>query len=101
MPIKEDMEKSVKRFRTKAGIVDILKEKDRTVGVDVEIVGGKVDVLDVDNFVGYDIEDKIDRTEVEKKARKLWQLHDVVFIDLSKVPDQEAKAKKFLREVVV
>jgi hypothetical protein len=89
-----------KHWVVKALVLKILRELGRTAGTEVEVVGGVVDVLDLDNFIAYEVEDAICRKAVERKARRLWQLHDIVFIDARKVPDGISDAESYLRSIV-
>jgi len=63
--------------------------------------GGIVDILDVENFIGYEVESHISEREILQKSKRLWRLHDLVFIDLKKVPDSIEEAEKYLRGIIV
>jgi len=92
---------STKHWVIKALLLKILRGLGRTVGTEIETRGGVVDVLDADNLVGYEIETKINRRVVEQKVKRLWRLHDVIFIDAKKVPDDIKLAEQNLRARVV
>jgi hypothetical protein len=91
---------TAKHWMVKALVLKLLRDLERTAGTEVEVVGGIVDVLDLDNFVGYEVEMSMSRTRAEAKARRLWQLHDVVFIDAHKVPNDIDAAEEYLRDIV-
>jgi len=91
---------SVKHWVVKALLFRALRGLGRTVGTEVETPGGIVDVLDADWLVAYEVETDIDRAVVERKCRRLWRMHDVVFVDASKVPDGIAEAERCLQRLV-
>jgi len=92
---------STKHWVVKSILFKLLRERGRTVGTEVEIRGGIVDVLDVDKFIGYEIESNINKSSTQKKSKRLWRLHDVIFIDLKKIPDSLKAAEKYLRNLIV
>lgn len=92
---------SMKHWILKAMIFKILRERRRTVGVEYQLNGGIVDVLDMDYSIAYEIESKIDRNKVKQRLRKLSQLHDVFFIDADKIPDDLQRAEELLRKIIV
>lgn len=92
---------SIKHWIIKSIIFKILRERGRTVGTEIEVRGGIVDVLDVNSFIGYEIESNINQKAMLQKTKQLWKLHDVIFIDVKKVPDSIQDAEKYLRVIVV
>lgn len=92
---------STKHWVIKSIVFKLLRERGRTVGTEVELRGGIVDVLDVDNFIGYEIESKINKRSVQQKSKRLWRLHDVIFIDATKIPDSIKAAEEYLRELII
>ncbi len=92
---------STKHWVIKSIIFKILRERGRTIGTEVEVRGGIVDVLDVNSFIGYEIESNISQKAMLQKTKRLWKLHDVIFIDVKKVPDSIQDAEKYLRTIVV
>ncbi len=92
---------STKHWVIKALLFKLLRERGRTVGTEVEIKGAIVDVLDVDNLIGYEIESNFNSKAVDCKLKRLWKLHDVFFIDVKKVPDNVLEAEKYLEKFVV
>jgi len=91
---------STKHWTIKAIIFKLLRIRRRTVATEVEMKGGILDVLDVDSFVGYEIESTPTRKIVEKKTKQFWQLHDIIFIDARKVPDAISLAEKHLEKFI-
>jgi hypothetical protein len=93
---------STKHWIVKALLFKALRDLGRTVGTEIETRGGGiVDVLDVDNFIGYEVETGIDRQAIECKCRRLWRLHDIVFVDASKVPDDIRDAERCVKAIVI
>lgn len=92
---------STKHWMIKSIIFKILRERGRTIGTEVEVRGGIVDVLDADTFIGYEIESNISQKAMLQRTKRLWKLHDVIFIDVKKVPDSIQDAEKYLRTIVV
>jgi len=92
---------STKHWMIKALLFKLLRERGHTLGTEVEIKGGIVDVLDIHTFVGYEIESRLSEELIKKRLKRLWRLHDVVFIDAKKVPNDVMKAEKYLERVVV
>ncbi|MFH1622962.1 MAG: hypothetical protein ABIA12_00365 [Candidatus Aenigmatarchaeota archaeon] len=89
-----------KHWVVKALLFKALRELGRTVGTEIEVRGGIVDVLDADNLVGYEVETRISRPAIERKYRRLWRLRDVVFVDASKIPDGIADAERCIKALV-
>lgn len=92
---------SLNHWVIKSILFKLLRERGRTVGTEIEVRGGIVDVLDVDNLIGYEIESKINRRSVQQKLKRLWRLHDIVFIDIKKVPDSIKATEKYLRDIII
>lgn len=92
---------SVKHWTVKSIVFKLLRELGRTVGTELEIRGGIVDVVDVDNFIGYEIESNISEKSALQRSKRLWRLRDVIFIDLRKVPDSIEAAEKYLKHILV
>ena len=92
---------STKHWIVKALLFKALRDLGRTVGTEIEVSGGIVDVLDADNFIGYEVETEMDRLAVERKCRRLWRLHDVVFVDAAKVPDDIRDAERCVKAIVI
>lgn len=89
----------IKHWVVKAIIFKILRDMGRVVGSEVEVNGGIVDVIDLDNMIVY---------EVDKKIRQHFYLtgtpegiKDVFIIMLDEVPDNINEAEKYLRDKVV
>lgn len=91
---------SAKHWIVKALLFKALRDLGRTVGTEVEVAGGIVDVLDADSMIAYEVETRVDRAAVERKCKRLWRMHDVVFVDASKVPDGIAEAERCIRGIV-
>lgn len=94
-------EESMKHFLVKAMILKILRERGRTVGTEIEIKNGIVDLVDVDNSIVYEIETNLTKEKVYQKIRNYESAKDIFFIDTREVPDDLVEAEKFLREKVV
>jgi hypothetical protein len=92
---------SAKHWVVKALLFRALRGLGRTVGTEVEACGCIVDVLDADNMIAYEVETRVDRAAVERKCKRLWRMHDVVFVDASKVPDSLDEAERCIRGIVV
>lgn len=91
---------SAKHWVVKALLFRALRGLGRTVGTEVEACGCVVDVLDADRMVAYEVESCIDRAAAERKCRRMWRMHDVVFVDASKVPDGIDEAERCVRAIV-
>jgi len=89
----------MKHWIVKAMIFKILREMGRMVGSEVEVDGGIVDVIDVDNMIVYEIEMKMCWQEYE--TNMFGKLRDIFVIDLKKVPDDLNDIEKYLREKIV
>lgn len=96
-----NIRESTKHWVIKSILFKLLRERGRTVGTEVEIRGGIVDVLDVNNLIGYEIESKISKKLIRQKSRRLWRLRDVIFIDVKKVPNSFEAAEKYLESLIV
>lgn len=92
---------STKHWLVKAILFKILKEKERTVGTEIEVEGGIVDLIDVDNLIVYEVERKLTEDKKEKRMKELNSVNDVFFINLDKVPNDWGKAERYLKEIVV
>jgi|GEM_PF-1669003 len=92
---------SAKHWVIKAILFKLLRERGHTVGTEVEIKGGIVDVLDVDTFMGYEIESRPSKRLIKRKTKRLWRLHDVIFIDIQKVPDNIEDSEEYLKNFIV
>jgi len=90
---------SMKHFIVKAVIFKILREKGRKVGTEIEFENGIVDLIDVDNLIIYEIENKTNRAR--EKIKQLENVRDIFVIDLKKVPDSLKEAEKYLKGKVV
>ncbi len=91
---------SVKHFLIKAIIFKILRERNRTVGTEIEVKGGIVDILDIDNLIAYEVETQLTRKKILEKLQ-MSGVRDIFFIDTQEVPDDFYEAEKFLRDKVV
>lgn len=92
---------STKHWMVKALLFKILRGRGRTVGTEVEVRGGIVDVLDVDKLIGYEIECNPSEKTIKRKLKRLWRLRDLFFIDTSKVPDNVNEAEKYLDSFII
>jgi hypothetical protein len=92
---------SMKHWLTKAAIFKILRDRGRVVGTEIELGGGIADVIDVDNFIVYEIEKELNERKKKEKASRLKDAKDVFIIDLKEVPDDFDKAEIYLGEKVV
>ena len=90
---------SMKHWVVKAVIFKILRELGRSVGSEVEVNGGIVDVLDIDSMIVYEVERKL-RNDVHCDKR-FRGIRDVFIINLKDVPNSIDEAEKYLREKVV
>lgn len=91
---------SLKHWMIKAQLFRLLRRKKHTVGTEVELKGGIVDVLDVETFVGYEIENDPSLSTIGRKTKRLWRLNDIVFIDANQVPDNVKEAEVYLRRML-
>ena len=90
---------SMKHWLVKCMVFKILRERRRTVGTEIEVDGGIVDVIDADNLIAYEIESKTTKQKIEE-VRRLG-VKDVFLIDLRDVPDDRREAELYLRSRVV
>lgn len=92
---------TMKHWLVKAIIFKILRERRAQVGTEVEVNGGIVDVLDIDNMIAYEVENRFTKRKLLEKLRNISGLRDVFFIDILEVPDDICEAESFIREKVV
>ena len=92
---------SMKHWLVKAMIFKILRERKRIVGTEIETKNGIVDVIDVDNFIVYEIEKNLTENKKKEKIDQLKGINDVFIIDLKKVPGDLEGAERYLREKIV
>lgn len=92
---------STKHWIVKAIIFKILKERERTVGTEIEVEGGIVDLIDVDNLIVYEIESKLTKEKKDRRIKELDSVNDIFFINLNKVPNDWEKAEIYLKDIVV
>jgi hypothetical protein len=92
---------TMKHWLVKAAIFKILRGMKRRVGTEVEVNGGIVDVLDMDNMIAYEVETNLTRERLKAKLSSLAGLNDVFFIDASDVPDDIYEAELYLRGKMV
>lgn len=92
---------TMKHWLVKAIIFKILRERRAQVGTEVEVNGGIVDVLDIDNMIAYEVEKHFTKRKLLEKLRNISGLRDVFFIDILEVPDDICEAESFIREKVV
>lgn len=91
---------SVKHFLVKALIFKLLRDHRRNVGTEVEVKGGIVDVLDLDNLIAYEVETELTRQKILSRLQ-ITGVRDVFFIDTREISDNLCEAEKFLKEKVV
>jgi hypothetical protein len=92
---------TMKHWLVKAVIFKILRGMGRRVGTEVEVNGGIVDVLDMDNMIAYEVETCLTREKLKSKLTSLSGIRDVFFIDVSEVPDDIPEAEQYVRQKVV
>jgi len=92
---------SMKHWIIKCIVFKILRERERTVGTEIEVDGGIVDVIDVNNFIGYEIESNLSRERVKEKIEQFSCLKDVFFIDISKLPNSIESIEEYLKRKIV
>ena len=92
---------SMRHWIVKCVVFKILRERERVVGTEIEVDGGIVDVIDVNNFIGYEIESKLSKKKIEEKVKQFNSLKDVFLIDASKLPDSIKDIEEFLRKKIV
>jgi prophage antirepressor-like protein len=92
---------TMKHWIVKAMIFKELRKRGRQVGTEVEVSGGIVDVLDLDNMIAYEVENNLTRNKLRSKVSSISGLKDVFFIDILEVPDDIGEAEYYIREKVV
>lgn len=92
---------STKHWLVKALIFKILKERERTVGTEIEVDSGIVDLIDVDNLIVYEIESNLTKERKNVRMKELNSVNDIFFINLNKIPNNWEKAERYLKEIVV
>jgi MFS superfamily sulfate permease-like transporter len=92
---------SIKHFIVKAILFKILRELDRSVGSEIEIRNGIVDIIDLDNLIVYEIENGMNKKNIKEKIRNYRIVKDIFFIDCKRVPENLEDAEKYLRRVVI
>jgi hypothetical protein len=92
---------SMTHFVVKAILFKILRECSRSVGTEIEIRNGIVDLIDLDNLIVYEIENGMCKKRVRDKMTNYKNVKDVFFIDCKKVPEKLIDAEKYLRRIVV
>lgn len=92
---------SLKHWITKAIVFQILRNRERNVGSEIEVGNGIADVFDSDNRIAYEIENNFSRSKMKEKISNLTGAKDVFIINLRHVPDDINAAKKYLERIVV
>jgi hypothetical protein len=92
---------TMKHWIVKAIIFKHLRNMGRQVGTEVEVNGGIVDVLDIDNMIAYEVENNLTREKVKAKMFSLSGLKDVFFIDILEVPDDVQEAGYYIKDKLV
>ena len=92
---------TTKHWVVKSMIFKILRERRREVGTEVEVNGGIVDVLDVDNMIAYEVENNLTAKKLNLKLKSLSGLRDIFFIDIIEVPDDVFEADRYLKQRIV
>jgi len=92
---------STKHWMIKSIMFKLLRVQRITVGTEIEMKGGIIDLLDADNFIGYEIESAPTQKLINQKTKQFWQLHDIIFIDARKIPDDIKAAEKYLKKIVL
>lgn len=92
---------TMKHWIVKSIIFKMLRNMGRQVGTEVEVNGGIVDILDIDNMIAYEVENNFTRKKLSAKLSSLSGLRDIFFIDIIEVPDDLHEAEIFIREKVV
>jgi len=90
---------SMRHWLIKAAIFKILRDTGRVVGTEIEVNGGIVDVIDVDNLIVYEIENGSRRKK--KKLEQFKDFKDVFIIDLKTLPDNLKEIERALKEKTV
>lgn len=92
---------SMTHFVVKAILFKILRERCRTVGTEIEIKNGIVDLIDLDNLIAYEIENGMCKKRVKDKMENYKAVKDIFFIDCRKVPENLKDAERYLRGIAV
>lgn len=92
---------TMKHWLVKAVIFKVLRRMGRRVGTEVEVNGGIVDILDLDNMIAYEVETDLTREKLKSKLASLSGMRDVFFIDVLEVPDDIPEAEQYVRQKVV
>ena len=92
---------TMKHWIVKSMVFKKLREMGRQVGTEVEVNGGIVDVLDLDNMIAYEVENNFTRKKLNAKLSSLSGLRDIFFIDIVEVPDTFDEATIYLGEKLV
>jgi hypothetical protein len=90
---------SMKHWVVKAMIFKILREMGKPVGSEVEVDGGIVDVIDLDDMIVYEVERKMRQHFYETNTPR--RIKDIFVIILDQVPGNINEAEKYLRERIV
>jgi len=90
---------SMGHWLAKAAIFKILRDRGRLVGTEIEVNGGIVDVIDVDNLIVYEIENG--SRKKKEKLERFKDFKDVFVIDLKTLPASLKEMEKILKEKVV
>jgi hypothetical protein len=92
---------TMKHWIVKAIIFRELRRRGRQVGTEVEVNGGIVDVLDLDNMIAYEVENNLTHKKLRLKASSISGVRDVFFIDILEVPDDIRDAEEYVKEKVI
>jgi len=92
---------SMKHWIVKCVIFKILRERQRLVGTEIEVDGGVVDVIDADNFIGYEIESKLNKKKIKEKVLQFNSLKDLFLIDISKLSNDLRNIEEYVRNKIV
>jgi len=92
---------SMKHWVVKAIIFKILKDLGRTVGSEIEVRNGIVDIIDVNNCIAYEIESRLDEKRIRDKKLKYYALRDVFILDLDEIPNDIKSAEVYLKAKIV
>lgn len=92
---------TTKHWVVKAMIFRELRRRGRQVGTEVEVRGGIVDVLDLDNLIAYEVENNLTDEKLKAKISSISGVRDVFFIDILEVPDDICEAESYIRDRLV
>ena len=92
---------TMKHWVVKSIIFKALRDTGRQVGTEVEVNGGIVDVLDIDNMIAYEVENNLTRKKLAAKLDSLAGLRDVFFIDIMEVSDDISEAEAYIKKKIV